>query len=400
MRLVFLDTTLDSPFFGGAQTFLFKLMKELGNDGMEVHFITKGKIIPDRMKWVTDCGAILHTRLWPKSILIDEAALLLADWINALKPDVYIVSVSADIGWLVLPHLSPTIGTCAIGHSDSDTFYAPAKHYSKFLTRAIGVSDEICKKYVEISGMPKKNVAWIPYGVRRDENGPEYREFSKDRPMSMVYVGRMEDQQKRVSDLIGIILLLAKRELNFHFRIIGDGPLFGKLQKEFAPQILAGNVELTGWLNSDPLVAHLRNSDVFVLTSAYEGFCISLVEALAHSCCPVVTDIESGNRELVTDGVNGYLIPIGDVDEFAEKLAHLIANPQIVYEFRKKAWEVGRQYSIERMVGKFSECFDNARVEALEERRETNTAYPVMESCRSKYPAWLRRIKNKARYNF
>ena len=376
MRLVFLDTTLDSPFFGGAQTFLFKLMKELGKNGVEVHFITKGRIHSERMEGIKDSGAILHTRLWPKSILVDEAALRLANWINELNPDVYIVSVSADIGWLVLPHLSPTIATCAIGHSDSDTFYAPAKYYSKFLTRVVGVSDEICKNFLKLCAIPKENLEWIPYGVRSNEKGPSFRNFSAEHPMSMVYVGRLEEQQKRVSDLIGIILLMVKKHINFHFRIIGDGPLSGKLQTELAPEILAGNVELTGWLDNDKLMDYLRKSDVFVLTSGYEGFCISLVEGLANGCCPVVTNIESGNKELVTDGVNGYLIPIGDVDEFAEKLSHLATNPEKVYEFRKKAWEVGKSYSIERMVGRFMECFDGARVEAMKEQRESNTDLP------------------------
>jgi hypothetical protein len=95
-----------------------------------------------------------------------------ARWFNELGADVHLISTSWDLGWTVLPLLDPRIATLTIGHNDQETFYSPVRHYKKFLTRAIGVSDEICRKYVEECGMPAERVEWIPYGVATSDEEP------------------------------------------------------------------------------------------------------------------------------------------------------------------------------------------------------------------------------------
>ena len=393
MRVVFLDTTMDGSLVGGAQTFLHKILKGLNNRDVEVHFVTKGTLVSKTAINIEKSGAIFHNKLWPASSLVEEAALVFANWLNKLKPDVYIVSVSPDIGWVVLPYLSPDIATIAIGHNDSNTFYEPAKHYAPFLTKAIGVSTEICHNYINKSGIKKENVAWIPYGVESSPTEPHALYPAGANSLSLVYVGRLEDEQKRASDLIKIIKLLVKEKVDFNFKVIGDGPLFGKLKEELSAEISQGIVQLTGWLNSDELMQHLRNSDVFVLTSKYEGFCISLIEAMANGCCPLVTDIESGNKELVTNEKNGFVVPVGDIEGFAEKIKFLTVNPAKLFELRQNAWNSGREYSVERMVDSYYDCFEEAKIEAGKYPRRNDPEFPLMESCRSKYPKWLRRAK-------
>lgn len=393
MKVVFLDTTLDGTLVGGAQTFLHKILEGLKRRDTEIHFITKGKPVSKTAINIDKSGALFHNNLWPKKALIEDAAPLLGNWLNKLKPDVYVVSVSPDIGWAVLPYLSPGIATIAIGHNDSDTFYKPAKHYAPFLTTAIGVSTEICNNYINKCGINKENVVRIPYGVERSETEPQTLYLAGKNTLSLVYVGRLEDEQKRASDLIPIIQLLVKEKVNFHFKIIGDGLLFSKLKEELSQEISQGFVQLTGWLSSKELIQHLCTSDAFILTSAYEGFCISLIEAMAHGCCPVVTDIDSGNKELVTNDKNGFIVPVGDIKEFVDKIKILSLFPEKLLEFRQNAWKTGREYSVDRMVDTYYNCFEGAKKEANRNPRYNDLNFPLMESCRSPYPLWMRRIK-------
>jgi glycosyltransferase involved in cell wall biosynthesis len=387
---------MDGSSFGGAHTFLFKVMEGLHERGIEVHFITKGKLVARTALYIETSGVHFHNNLWPESILVEDAAPVLAEWMETLNPDVYVVSVSPDIGWIVLPYLAPHIATCSIGHNDSQTFYDPARHYGDFLTKAIGVSKEICNNYISKSGIDEEKVTWIPYGVESDKTGPSRGDLNGSQPLSLVYVGRLEEEQKRSSDLIRIIHLLAEKQINFHFKVIGDGPLFPEFEKQLAPEIARGRVQLTGWLKNDEMMKHLCQSDVFVLTSAYEGFCISLVEAMANGCCPVVTNIDSGNKQLVANGINGFLIPVGDIAGFAEKIELLSSQPSVLFELRQKSWEIGKSYSVARMVDAYYDCFIKAIAEAQRNPRQRDPSFPLMESCRSKYPSWLRKIKLRA----
>ncbi|MBK7706926.1 MAG: glycosyltransferase [Acidobacteria bacterium] len=116
---------------------------------------------------------------------------------------------------------------------------------------------------------------------------------------------------------------------------------------------------------------------------------------MANGCAPVVTDIKSGNKQLVTNGVNGFVVPVGDIEAFADKIQVLANDRERLLEFRKRAWETGRQYSVERMVESYERCFEQAIEDARANPRRPDPDFPLMESCRSKYPVWLRRIKAK-----
>jgi glycosyltransferase involved in cell wall biosynthesis len=170
-----------------------------------------------------------------------------------------------------------------------------------------------------------------------------------------------------------------------------------KLNQELAEEIRTGNVSLTGWLKSAELLINLQTSEVSLLVSDSEGFCIALVEAMANGCCPVVTDIPSGNKQLVRDDENGFLVPVGDIGAFVDRIEHLANNRGRLLEFRQKAWETGKDYSVDRMVTAYENCFERAIADARANPRKPDPDFPLMESCRSKYPLWLRRIKARAK---
>ena len=404
MRIAIVDTEMSGSLIGGAQIFLARLLKGITERGNEVHFISKGIPAARSSEKIVESNAVIHTDLWNGTGLVDDATPGFAKWVNDLRPDVYVISVSPDIGWTVLPHLDRSIATLTIGHNDNETFYAPVRHYRDFLTRAIGVSEEICRHYVEECGLPPPRpsgtppraggeladrVEWIPYGVEVLDSEPA----SHAGPLRLVYVGRFDEIQKRISDVVKIARRLSESDIDFAFDLVGDGDQMDLVKRELLDEIADGRVRLHGWLGREEVLGVIRKSDIFVLASAFEGFCIALVEAMANGCCPVVTDIRSGNKQLVRDGENGFLVPVGDVDAFVGRIKLLADDRERLLAMRRAAWKTGREYSVDRMFDNYIACFERAIEDAKANPRTPDPDFPLMPSCTSRYPLWLRRLK-------
>lgn len=389
MKIVFIDTTIDESLIGGGHTYLPKLLKGLKLKGHEMYLVTKEKPNDKVYDSIIESGVILHSNLINKYVLVQEAALSLAQWVNQLEPDIYVISASGDAGWLALPHIQANIATLTIGHTDSDNFYQPAKHYYSFLTGAVGVSDVVCSNYHKVCHINEEQIFWIPYGVKALAKLSDIGNVSK---LNLIYVGRIEEEQKRIFDIIALIKRLELANIPFTFKIIGDGPEMPKLKKELDKLIEEGKVIVFGWLSEEKVIKHLRESSIFILMSQYEGFCIALIEAMANGCLPIVTNIDSGNAQLIKEGQNGFLIDIGNVDAFVDRIKWIYQNPQFLYTFRESALSEGSKYSEQNMVLNYEDTFKKLIVLSQSVNRKPDEHFPIMPSCVSIYPDWLRKI--------
>jgi glycosyltransferase involved in cell wall biosynthesis len=106
--------------------------------------------------------------------------------------------------------------------------------------------------------------------------------------------------------------------------IAGDGPDRDALERFSHARLKNGGLLLGPLPHSDTL-ALIRDADIFVLNSTYEGLSHLLIEALALGK-PVIATNVGGNPELVEDGKNGLLVPAGDRTALAEAIVHLLKN--------------------------------------------------------------------------
>lgn len=396
MKIAVVDTTIGGDLIGGAQLFLPPLLAGLVARGHEVSLVANGGPNGKVRGAIAASGARVHSNIWGGTGLVDDELGGWAHLFNKKKPDVFVISVSPDMGWVVLPHLDPGIAVVNIAHSNGYEFYDPLKHYARFVNRSVGVSHEICSMFETYCGVSRKKIDWIPYGVHASSEPPADSEEAADK-IRLVYVGRLAEPDKKVSDLIRIVQRLRNGEVQYSLDVIGDGPMMPNFRTELAPEIESGIVRMHGWIDNARLLEHLRAAEVSLLVSESEGFCIALVEEMANGCAPVVTDIESGNKQLVEDGVNGFVVPVGDVAAFVDKIKFLANDRERLSEMRRAAWYTGKQYSIDRMVDNYVSCFERAVEEARLNPRTPDPNFPLMESCRSKYPLWLRRLKARAK---
>jgi glycosyltransferase involved in cell wall biosynthesis len=150
----------------------------------------------------------------------------------------------------------------------------------------------------------------------------------------IVTVGHLS-KLKNQALLVEVAALLRRTRDDLYFLIVGTGEVRPELESQIARLGLTDRVLLSGLRDDVPDI--LAASDIFVQTSWYEGVSRALVEAI-YSGLPVVATNVMGTREVVVNGDNGYLVPPGNVDALADRVAQLVDNP----EERQRMGRVGR----------------------------------------------------------
>ena len=402
MHAIIIDTTMTTIPTGGSHKFLVDLCPQLLARQWTLSFVAQPG--PDRsiVDALRAAGAEVREEIWRERHLPEERAERLASWANSLHPDAYVISTSPDAGWLALPLLDDSIPTVSIAHNDVGAYYEPLKHYSEFVDCAVSVSEEIKRKTVDECGVPEQRAWRIPYGVdvlTPAEAEARIASSTAGAPLRIGYVGRVVCEQKRVMDMAPLASELMRRDLDFELHVIGEGDARASLAREFGRLGVEASVKFWGWLAPDEVRRRLSELDVFLLMSDYEGLSVALLEAMGQALAPVVTNIRSGTGEIVSDGKNGFLLPVGDVAAFAGRIERLARDRQLLSSLKYEAWQASRPYTVERMADSYVECFEAARaIRAVhaEVARRRQPGYPVMPSCRSRYPLWLRRLKRGA----
>lgn len=152
-----------------------------------------------------------------------------------------------------------------------------------------------------------------------------------------------------------------------HLVIVGTGRDLQKLKLLIRELNLDNTVHLIGHINNPyPL---MKRSDLFVLSSRYEGFGLVLAEALALGVPVVSTDCNSGPREILANGRCGVLVPVDDPDALARGIIRVLSDGQLAEAMRFEGLREVQQRDAKLWSAKFIEAivcpahhFDNAKV--------------------------------------
>lgn len=211
----------------------------------------------------------------------------------------------------------------------SDSF----KHDFSFFIGEL--SDKVC-------AMPNP----IPAKIRNSESNTR-----KDK--IVLYVGRIDLQQKRPDLLLQIWSMIYKDHKDWKLIIVGGGKDLNYL-KTYASSLHLENVVFEG--NQDP-TPYYQKASIFCMTSSYEGFGIVLVEAMNMKVVPIAFESFSTVRDIIDDNVNGILIPPFDMDLYAKKLSELIGNDDLRYSLSNNAYQKSQQFRMDVIGDKWLALF-------------------------------------------
>jgi len=169
--------------------------------------------------------------------------------------------------------------------------------------------------------------------------------------VKIVFVGRLSKPKDPLLLLKAFNLLTQDLKEKSEILMVGDGEKRKELERFIEENKLDEKVKLLGVLPRENVFQTLGESDIFVLTSNYEGFPMTILEAM--SCgLPVIASDVGGVREAVNED-NGFLIQRGNKEGFKKALVKLIENPDLRKRMGQNARKrAEKEFSLEKMLEK------------------------------------------------
>ena len=159
-------------------------------------------------------------------------------------------------------------------------------------------------------------------------------------PLRILYAGRLVERQKRVSRLFLLAKELERIGVRCIICIAGDGPDRESLTKAFADADFSFvSVKMFGLVPHERMQNLYSESDVYILTSDYEGSPLSLLEAMSYGLVPIVMDMKSGVREVIIDKKTGFIVNSGDVAAMARRIESLLYRQNLLADMGQAAVE-------------------------------------------------------------
>lgn len=190
------------------------------------------------------------------------------------------------------------------------------------------------------------NTLCIPNAVSFD---PVYNKFEK-RPIALA-VGR-NSIDKNFDRLLRLWAKLDEKD--WILKIVGEGPLLEQ-NKATASELGISNVEFIPFTKK--IQEYYNEASIYLMTSRYESYPMVLIEAKTCGCACVSFDCETGPREIIRDGVDGYVIPYDDDNLFVDKVKKLIKDNTLLSEMQKASYDDSYRFSRDSILRKWLELF-------------------------------------------
>lgn len=173
----------------------------------------------------------------------------------------------------------------------------------------------------------------------------------------VIAMGRLVPQ-KGFDMLLEAFSQVAGKHPEWSLNVLGKGPLKAQLEAQAESLGLKTRVNFAGPV-PDPFPV-LRDADLFVFPSRFEGFGNALTEAMACGLPVISFDCPAGPSDIILNGVNGVLVPREDVAAFADAMDHLMSEPVERARLGGRAPEVLERFSLDRILGMWDEVVDHA----------------------------------------
>ena len=366
------------PTFGGSGVLATELGIALANEGHQVHFITYRQ--PVRLSGF-NANIFYHEVRVPTYPLFDYPP-----YETALASTIVDVVINQKLDLLhvhyAIPHASsaymakkilqkneginiPVITTL---HGTDITLVGKDATYEPVVTFSINESDaitavsenlkdetyksfdikkdiEVIYNFVDVSRFSKKPIdafrkAVAPGGERIIMHASNFRKI------------------KRVDDVVRIFEMI-NRTVPSKLMMVGDGPERHGAEELSRELGICDNVRFVG--KQEQMEDIMAISDLFLLTSEYESFGLSALEAMAAHV-PVISSNAGGLPEVNVHGDTGFMAPVGHVKEMADYGIQILKDDEVLTGFKQRAYDHAGQFDIKHIVPKYEALYESVLV--------------------------------------
>lgn len=182
------------------------------------------------------------------------------------------------------------------------------------------------------------------------------KQYAGERNKTIVAVGRV-DENKNHQMLIQAYEEIMSEYPEYHLVIYGDGNKREQLLEYIKEKNLVEKVSMPG--NVKDVASHIRDAAVYVLTSNTEGMPNSLIEAMVLGLPVISTNCPCGGPEtIIQDGVNGLLIPVGDIKALAEALKKVLGNQEYADKLGENAAKLSEELHPDKVNRKWEQYLE------------------------------------------
>lgn len=345
---------------GGSTTFLLNFAGELVRRNLPVEVLSFEREHPMAKDFRAQQIPVLC--LDQRRLIFEDRLERVLQRLARFQPTVVVATLGA-VSFEVLRYLPEGTVRLGMGQSDDPQVYDMMRQYTRWLDLTVMVSQTMKEKAEAMPEFARKPVAWLGYGVPMPPEA-ELRKPNLAAPLRILYLGRLEREQKRVHWFPEIVSQLCAGGIPFHWTIAGTGRERDFLAANLKPSAPGQTVSFAGAVPYADVPALLREHDVFLLASDYEGLPLSLLEAMGQGLVPVVSDLPSGIPEVVSPRT-GLLIPVGDVAGYARAIIHLHEHrEELVAKSAAARARVKTEFSVAAMTDRWLAAFPPANIVA------------------------------------
>ncbi|MEO1123239.1 MAG: glycosyltransferase [Cyanobacteria bacterium J06639_16] len=346
-RIIFLITSLD---FGGAQAQVVPLAIQLSKANWAVSIVSM--LAPQAFTSELCAAGVMVKSLDMKRGLPNPGAIAkLARYIREFQPQIvhsHLVHANllARVTRIIapVPVLISTIHNISEGRRWREICYRMTDRWCEVTT---SISQAALERYVRIGAVPAEKILLLPNSVDIDRFYPnEDWRLELRQQLNLVdkfvwlAVGRLE-KQKDYPNMLQAFALVVHQRPDAHLIICGKGPLEEAL-KMLAEQLkIPQNVHFLGIRQDIPKL--MNAADSYLMSSAWEGMPVVLLEASASGLPTVATDV-GGNREVISQGESGLLVTSKNHEALASAMQDIINMP---LDEREKMGTLARKNIIE-----------------------------------------------------
>ncbi len=368
---ILIATGIYPPDIGGPATMLAALSKALEDNGFEVKILTYSDEILKDEKNIFRIGRkqnslLMHLKYFLKMLKLSRWADVVyvtdtysvgyfAYWLKRITGKQYILRFAGDSAWETAVNKGWTRDYITdFQEKVYDKKIEKIKERRKIILVNADRIIAVCNFLGELAariGVSREKIKVIYNSIdfaKREGRRIGLRErFGKDAKI-MVYSGRLVPW-KGISTVIKIMPKLINKLGNVNFLVLGDGPESEKLKKLASGIDVREKVHFLGRISHDEIINYLRESDLFVLNTNYEGLSHAILEAM-DSGAPVVTTAVGGNPEIIDNGKDGLLIHYNNKEELFEAAVKILTNDDFKKSLIENAKEKLKKFNWEQNV--------------------------------------------------